>query len=354
MPPTPPSIALNARATASRNNPSNCPAAAHRRALVYNRGMSTSDRLIHLLADGAVHSGRAMGETLGLSRAAVCKAVKRLQGEGLAVESLGGRGYRLRAPLSLLSAPAIQDSLPTCWRALEVTVLREVDSTNAWVVAAGRERLACLAERQTAGRGRRGRAWLATPYRNILLSLGWRFDIDVAHVAGLSLAVGLAALNALEAVGVEGLALKWPNDILRHGRKLAGLLIELRAEAGGPTFAVIGLGVNVRVDADEGKRIEQAWADLADLPVIDRNALAAGLLAGLCDCCERFAREGFAPIRAAWDARHAYQGRAVRLIQGARTVEGTVQGVDAQGALVLRIDGHDMRFDAGEVSLRPL
>ena len=316
--------------------------------------MSTPDRLIHLLADGAVHSGRAMGETLGLSRAAVCKGIKRLQGEGVAVESLGGRGYRLHAPLSLLSAPQIKQALPSRWRALEVTVLREVDSTNAWVLAAGRARVACLAERQTAGRGRRGRAWLATPYRNILLSLGWRFDIDVAHVAGLSLAVGLAALNALETAGVDGLALKWPNDILRHERKLAGLLIELRAEAGGPTFAVIGLGLNVRVEAREGERIDQAWTDLADLPVIDRNVLAAGLLTGLSDCCERFAREGFAPIRAGWDARHAYQDRAVRLVQGARTVDGTVQGVDAQGALVLRIDGHDVRFDAGEVSLRPL
>lgn len=316
--------------------------------------MSTSDRLIHLLADGAVHSGRAMGESLGLSRAAICKAVKRLQGEGLAVESLGGRGYRLRAPLSLLSAPAVQAFLPTRWRALDVTVLREVDSTNAWTLAAGRERVACLAERQTAGRGRRGRAWLATPYRNILLSLGWRFEVDVAHLGGFSLAVGLATLIALEAAGVDGLALKWPNDILRHGRKLAGLLIELRAEAGGPTFAVIGLGVNLRVDPDEGARIEQAWADLADLPMLDRSALAAGLLAGLCDCCERFARAGFAPLRAEWNARHAYQNRAVHLIQGARTFAGTVQGVDAQGALVLRVDGHDVRFDAGEVSLRPL
>lgn len=316
--------------------------------------MSTADRLIYLLADGAVHSGRAMGEVLGLSRAAVCKAIRRLQADGLDIETLGGRGYRLRAPMSLLSADEIRAALPPRWRDIEVVVLREVESTNAWVLADGRERVACLAERQTAGRGRRGRAWLATPYRNIVLSLGWRFDIDVAHIAGLSLAMGLAVLNALEAGGVDGLALKWPNDILRHGRKLAGLLIELRAEAGGPTFVVIGLGVNVRLDARDGERIEQAWADLADLPTIDRNALAANLLVALCNGCEQFARDGFAPVRAGWDARHAYQGRTVRLVQGARAVDGIVQGVDAHGALVLRVDGRDTPFGAGEVSLRPL
>lgn len=315
--------------------------------------MSTPDRLIHLLADGAVHSGRAMGEILGLTRAAVCKAIRRLQADGLDIETLGGRGYRLRAPMSLLSADVIRAALPPRWRDIEVVVLREVDSTNAWVLAEGRERIACLAERQTAGRGRRGRTWLATPYRNIVLSLGWRFDIDVAHLAGLSLAMGLVVLQALEAAGIDGLALKWPNDILRHGRKLAGLLIELRAEAGGPTFVVIGLGLNVCLDVREGERIEQGWADLSDQSAMDRNALAASLLAALCNCCERFAHEGFAPVRASWDARHAYQGQAVRLLQGERSVDGTVQGVDAQGALILRVDGRDTPFGAGEVSLRP-
>lgn len=295
-----------------------------------------------------------MGEALGLTRAAVCKAIKRLQAEGVAVESMGGRGYRLSAPLSLLSPEEIKNALPVRWRALEVAVLREVDSTNAWILTAGHERVACLAERQTAGRGRRGRTWLATPYRNISLSLGWRFDLDVAQIGGLSLAVGLGVLNALEAIGVDGLTLKWPNDVLRHGRKLAGLLIELRAEAGGPTFAVIGLGLNVRVDAHEAQRIEQAWTDLADLPPIDRNVLATALLVALADTCERFAREGFAPFKAQWEARHAHQGAPVRVVQGVRTVDGTAQGVDARGALVLRVEGRDTHVDAGEVSLRPL
>lgn len=321
--------------------------------------MSTRYRLLRLLADGGFHSGTALGEQLGVSRAAVNKAVQALLDAGVDIHSVSGRGYRLAEPFVPLSAPVIGAGLAEQGIDLAVEVLEETDSTSQHLVrlAASDPRglRACLAEAQSAGRGRRGRGWVATPYHNLLLSVAWRFEAGPAALAGLSLAAGVAVLAALEAFGLRDAGLKWPNDVLCDGRKLAGLLVDLRGEAAGPSLVVLGLGLNVHIAAAEAARIDQPWTSLRErLPApVDRNRLATLLLVELARMLSEFERSGFAAFRAAWERRHVFAGREVLVRTGHADAIGTVVGIDEHGALRVREPSGAVRsLHAGEVSLR--
>lgn len=321
--------------------------------------MSTRHALLKLLADGAFHSGTALGERLGVSRAAVNKAVQGLVADGFDIHRVSGRGYRLGEPFVPLSGTAIRAHLAARGIDLPVEVLEQVDSTSQYLLRTAADEdngaRACLTETQAAGRGRRGRSWVATPYHNILLSLAWRFELGPAALTGLSLAAGVAVVEALEAFGVRGAGLKWPNDVLLDGRKLAGLLVDLRGEAAGPSFAVFGLGLNVQLAARDAAHIDQPWASLQGLlpSPVDRNRLAALLLAHLSDAFRRFEVQGFEAFRADWERRHLLAGQTVCVHTGQGEVSGTVEGIDAHGGLCVR-DTHGERrvFHSGEVSLR--
>jgi BirA family biotin operon repressor/biotin-[acetyl-CoA-carboxylase] ligase len=321
--------------------------------------MSTRHDLLALLADGAFHSGTALGERLGVSRAAVNKAVQVLVDGGVEIHSVPGRGYRLDEPFTPLSEDAIRRQLGAHGIEAVIEVLAETDSTSQHLLRAAPAETGglrvCLAEAQSAGRGRRGRDWQATPYHNILMSLAWRFESGPAGLAGLSLAAGVAVLRALEALGVQRAGLKWPNDILLDGRKLAGLLVDLRGEAAGPSLVVLGLGLNVRLAAREAAAIDQPWAGLHEqLPApVDRNRVAALLIARLAEMFRGFEEQGFAAFRAEWERRHLLAGRPVRVHAAHEEVTGTVEGIDAHGALCVRDDRGVLRtFHSGEVSLR--
>jgi len=325
--------------------------------------MSTRHDLLKLLADGAFHSGTVLGERLGVSRAAVNKAIQSLAKSGADIHRVSGRGYRLGEPFVPLSEARIRALLAERQTAgagsagTAIEIFDEVDSTNQQLLRtpdlpSGR---VCLAEAQSAGRGRRGRGWVATPCHNILMSMSWRFEIGPAGLAGLSLAAGVAVLRALEEFGVHGAGLKWPNDILRDGRKLAGLLIDLRGEASGPSLVVLGLGLNVHLAPGAAAQIDQPWTSLRDsLPApVDRNRLAALLVIQLSDMFRVFERDGFAAFRAEWERRHLYAGQAVRLHTGQDEVTGTVEGIDVHGGLRVRMaDGELRTFHSGDVSLR--
>jgi len=321
--------------------------------------MSTRHHLLHLLSDGAFHSGTALGEQLGISRAAVNKAVQALVRAGFDIHRISGRGYRLGEPFLPLSESAIRAQLAEHGVASAIEVLEEVDSTSQHLLrqttpdeSGGR---VCLSESQSAGRGRRGRGWIATPYRNLLLSIAWRFEFGPAAMAGLSLAAGVAVLEALEEFGVRDAGLKWPNDILLDGRKLAGLLVDVRGEVAGPSLAVLGLGLNVQLDARDARLIDQPWAMLAErVPApVDRNRLAALVVARLIGMLRVFVHSGFESFRAEWERRHVYAGQPVRLLAGQEEVTGMAEGIDRQGGLQLRdASGHIQTYYSGEVSLR--
>ncbi len=231
----------------------------------------------------------------------------------------------------------------------------------------------CVAEAQTAGRGRRGRGWVATPYRNILFSIAWRFESGSALVGGLSLAAGVAVLRALRAYGIDNAALKWPNDVIwvapgiqpnatlahpyaAQGRKLAGLLIDVRGEAAGPLLAVVGLGLNVRIEARDAARIDQPWVDLSEIAcqAVDRDRVIALLIREFVEALRQFERAGFAAFKDEWQRHHYYSNKRVGLTRAdAPMLYGTVAGVDDRGALLLRdARGRVQTFHSGEISMR--
>ena len=338
--------------------------------------MSYNAALLRALAGGEPVSGEALGRALGTSRAAVWKGIRRLRALGLEVEARAGRGYRLAAPLELLDAARIRAGLPAAaaTRIGRLEVMAETASTNARVLAAEEapgELVACLAEYQSAGRGRRGRRWLAAPGSGICLSVGGRLPASPAAYAGLSTAVGVALASALEREGAGPIGLKWPNDLLLGGGKLGGVLIELRGEAQGPVTIAVGVGLNVQLGAAMRAEIEAAggWppAELAQAaaesgaPMPDRNRLAAVLVAALAGClagepCAAESGLGRAVLEG-WRARDALRDRPVRVSdaggQPGAALAGIARGVDASGALVVETsDGARHRITAGEATLR--
>jgi BirA family biotin operon repressor/biotin-[acetyl-CoA-carboxylase] ligase len=241
-----------------------------------------------------------------------------------------------------------------CLEALDVH--RSIDSTNSELArgaAPGKGARVCLADRQTAGRGRRGRTWISPPGGNIYLSVAWRFAAGPEALQGLSLAVGVALCDALGDLGVDGLGLKWPNDVLRKGGKLAGVLVELQGSGAPGTVAIIGVGLNVVLPGEYTEEIGQAWADLRDRDP-PRNAIVSAFLNRLLPLLDAYADTGFAPWRARWEALHVHAGQTVRVEQSGRQFAGAATGVDATGALLVATTAGLVPVHGGEVSLRPV
>ena len=320
-------------------------------------------RLLVLLADGQLHSGQRLAQQLQVSRAAVWKGVERLRALGVDVQAQARRGYRLAGPVELLDARRIVAELCAARRAQlrNLVLLFEVDSTNTRLLAAaapppGRADV-CLSELQHAGRGRRGRRWIAPFAEGISMSVGWSFSDGARALPGLSLGVGVAVSRALARAGAAGVALKWPNDIVLRDRKLGGVLIELRAEASGPAHVVIGIGINLALSAESRAEIEAsgvsvaAVADACDRAPA-RNLVAGAILDEVLSMLAHFEADGFAPFRGAWTSLDALAGRPAEIVIGDRTIAGTARGVDLEGALLLETDGRVQRFVSGEASLR--
>ena len=226
---------------------------------------------------------------------------------------------------------------------------------DAPVLPAGSPVRVLGAARQTAGRGRRGNVWQSWPGASLTFSVRWQFDRPAAQPAGLSLLTGLALARALESFGLTAAKLKWPNDVLVQGAKLAGILIELPARrAGEPLAAVIGIGLNL--DLPPGTQIDgqTAVASLAQhLPGLpDVHELLARILLEMAALFEHWQDAGFAPFRAAWQQRDAFHGQPVRLFDGQREFVGRCAGVDEDGALLLDTGSGVQRILAGELSLR--
>ena len=316
--------------------------------------------LLQLLADGEVHSGESLGEVLGVSRAAVWKQLQKLEPLGLQVESVKGRGYCLVGGLDLLDAQDIQRQVGASAAALlsDLQVYDQVDSTNARVLASlesgSGHRQVVLAEQQTAGRGRRGRAWASPFASGISLSIGWQFSGGVQLLEGLSLAVGVALARALSQFDVPDVRLKWPNDVWCRGRKLAGVLLELSGDLTDRCAVVVGIGLNMRMPAAAAESIGQPWIDLAEVrPGISRNALVAAMLDELLPMLEQYPESGFARWRDEWLTLDQFVGAEVCLQSAQQRWCGIECGVDSGGALLLEIDGERKVFHGGEVSLRP-
>jgi BirA family biotin operon repressor/biotin-[acetyl-CoA-carboxylase] ligase len=324
-----------------------------------------SEALLRLLAGGGVHSGQDLAGALGMTRAAVWKQIEALRKLGVEVHAVRGRGYRLARPVELLDSAAIQAMLGPDARArlASFALFRSVDSTNARLMAAepppaGRAAL-CIAEYQTAGRGRRGRTWIAPLGSGLCLSVAWRFAVPPPQLGALGLAAGAAVAQALHALGCTRVRLKWPNDLVANGDKLGGILTELQGEVDGPAHVVCGVGINVDLPAAARERIAaDGNPHVTDVRTIagdaspGRNALAAAIASALIGMLARFETEGFAPFREAWQSLDALAGCDVVVTSGERVQEGRARGVDHDGALLLEHGGRVERVVAGEATLR--
>ncbi|HGY0994354.1 TPA: bifunctional biotin--[acetyl-CoA-carboxylase] ligase/biotin operon repressor BirA [Aeromonas salmonicida subsp. pectinolytica] len=309
--------------------------------------------LITLLSDGQFHSGEQLGEQLGISRAAVGKHMAALKELGLDLFSLTGKGYRLAVPMALYDQAQLQALAPMA----PVHCFPVIDSTNQYLL----ERVnqlqsgeSCLAECQTAGRGRRGKPWVSPFGCQLILSMYWRLEQGMAAAMGLSLAVGVAVVQALESLGYPGVELKWPNDLYYQGRKLAGILVEMSGSAGASCNLVIGVGLNLAMPAREGERIDQAWSELRHIQpeLVDRNLLATRMLGHLQQAMLTFEQQGLSHFVDDWNRLDHFAGRPVRLLMGEQEIRGIARGIDDRGALRLETSEGIKFYLGGEISLR--
>jgi BirA family transcriptional regulator, biotin operon repressor / biotin---[acetyl-CoA-carboxylase] ligase len=320
-------------------------------------------RVYQLLSDGQLHAGTALASRCGVSRNAIWKAVQDLRAAGVDVQAVARRGYCVPHASELLDAGRIITSLPDAVR----TRLRDgaciwrTSSTNLDLMARGAGVAGSFdfltAEFQTQGRGRRARQWLAPPCSAICLSLSWNFSALPAHPGALSLAVGVCVLRALSGAGVEGVALKWPNDLVVAGHKLGGILIELKAEAGGPAYVVVGIGLNVVLEEKLRHEIETLGTHATDLRSLgferaDRNRLVAGMLTSVVQGMEQYEVAGFGAFAAEWRTADALSGKAVVVKAESGNVTGHACGIDIDGALCVQTPAGLQRFVSGDVSVR--
>jgi BirA family transcriptional regulator, biotin operon repressor / biotin---[acetyl-CoA-carboxylase] ligase len=328
-----------------------------------------AQRIFGALADGELHSGEQLAAAEDVSRSAVWKTVGSLQELGLAIESVPHRGYRLAGPLVPLEATRIRALIApdSRERLRSAEVAWSLASTNSALLSRGEQHARAVpppgrfdfmaAEHQTAGRGRRARAWLAPPGGALCMSLGWSFAALPSGVSALSLAMGVCVRRALSKLTPRAISLKWPNDLQVEDHKLGGILIELRAEAAGPAYAVIGIGINCSLGTALTHRVRDSGTepiDLASLGLVpcDRNWLAAVLVDELVQGVLAFERDGFVAFSSEWSAADALAGRMVSVRTSGSDLVGRACGVAADGTLRVDCGGIMRQFHTGEVSVR--
>jgi BirA family biotin operon repressor/biotin-[acetyl-CoA-carboxylase] ligase len=323
--------------------------------------MPSSAQILAALSHREFRSGERLARQFRVTRAAVSNAVHRLLDRGLDIDRVPGRGYRLRYPIELLSIERVARELGgTATRFAKMEVFEHLDSTNGYLLGHAQDEIGaprlCLAEHQSAGRGRRGRNWISPFGANLYLSLLYRLERAGDALSALSLVSGLAVAKALEAHGLSEFGLKWPNDIHWRERKLAGVLLEAVGETGGPVRVVIGVGINLWMTRLRNlPPVDQPWTDLSralDGDAISRNRLAADVAGELLNAVERFEAEGFAPFADAWRQRDLARDRLVTIHTRDAPLEGVARGVDPSGRLLFERAGQISAFGSGEISLR--
>ena len=313
---------------------------------------SRQQALLAVLADGAFHSGEQIGAELGISRAAISQQIKSLRLLGLEIFSITGKGYRLNTPLDLLNTEILQHLTAGA----PIHTCAVIDSTNQYMMAQlelWQKGECLLAETQTAGRGRRGRHWHSPFGSQFIMSMYWRLDDGPSAAMGLSLAIGVAVVQALESAGYRDLSLKWPNDIYMARRKLAGILVEMSAAVGGICHLVIGVGVNLNLPDAVIAQLDQPCAHLAEQPVVvERNQLSATIIRALRNALTLFELQGLTAFLTEWNRLDIFMQQPVKVLLGNQVIHGIYCGIDGQGNMLLQDHEGMHKFVGGEISLR--
>ncbi len=314
-------------------------------------------KMVSLLNDGEYHDGTSLGEKLHITRAAVWKIIRKLQQYNIPFTSTKGKGYMLQESLILLDAKTIQSALAQ--KNIEVECLEKVDSTNQYLkkyLTDNKKIRVCLAETQTAGRGRLSRQWHSPFAKNIYLSLLYPWQQDISALSGLSLVISLALCHAIEKISglTNEVFIKWPNDLLIHGKKLAGSLIEIQAESNGFCQAIIGMGINVNMKEATHDEINQQWTSLQSVSdqYYDRNALCSEIINHVVTYLEQFSLHGLSYFQEQWQQRDYLHNKSISLLSGKDQYSGVAAGIDNQGHLILTLDnGQKQAFSSGDTTL---
>lgn len=318
--------------------------------------------VLQLLADGEVHSGEEIGEALGVSRTAVWKQLQKLSELGLHLSSVKGRGYQLPGGLELLQQEKIIAAMSESAQKLvpQIDLYQTIDSTNAKAMSMARDGIGngyvCMAEHQSAGRGRKGRNWVSPFGRNIYLSMVWEFDQGAAVLEGLSLAVGVAIARVVNRLAQsEAVQLKWPNDVYWQHKKLAGVLLEMSGDVSSQCQVVVGVGLNVSMLSEEADAIDQQWVSLNSfVGNLSRNELAGALLGEIATILSQYHVQGFRAYKDEWEKLDYFRDTDVEISVGDNPVTGTAAGVSESGALRLLTPEGEKLIYGGEASARTL
>lgn len=326
--------------------------------------IKTVQKVLNILSDGQFHSGEIIGHELGISRSAIWKAINHLKNLGLDIQSITRKGYRIDGGIELLKQQEIYNWVSTKNRALinNIEVLQQIDSTNSYLLEQAilkpTKNIACFAEQQTHGRGRRGRHWTSPFGNNIYHSLLWNFSKDPAEIMGLSLVTSVAIIRALKRYGItQELSVKWPNDILYLNKKLAGVLIEMHAESHGHCAAVIGVGINTHLTQKQASSIDQPWTSISEITQqkTQRNKLAGILLDELIVGIQQFDRSDLSIFIDEWQQYNAHSNKIVTLHTATnKMVKGKFVGITNQGAIIIADkQAKTQHYFSGELSFHP-
>jgi BirA family transcriptional regulator, biotin operon repressor / biotin---[acetyl-CoA-carboxylase] ligase len=318
--------------------------------------------ILNVLADGQFHSGEVLAQRFKVTRATIWNAIQHAESLGVEIFSVRGRGYKLPQAIELLDKNLVLQAIGEQRAWFNLQILDEVTSTNTYLMQQkGIAHATCVAAHvQTHGKGRRGRTWVSQLGASLTFSLLWRFQCGAVGLSGLSLAVGVALIRALNSLNVTNVQLKWPNDVLvldenKHAKKLAGILIELQGDLEGPSAAVIGVGINLNLPKNVVQNIDQPAIDLANVSMrpINQSELLGIVLKHLADVLSGFEMHGFIGFCDEWLGYHAYENKPVRmLLPNGTEVSGVVKGVAEDGILLVETALGLQRFSAGEISLR--
>ena len=298
--------------------------------------------VLELLSNKEYRSGETLAAKLGVSRVAIWRQIERLKKIGVDINSVSGQGYRTQVKFETLNPTKICENLAKGVELDEssIRVTKVVDSTNAVLMRLppSREQKVVFSEYQTAGRGRREEGWISPPGGGIWFSLSRCFDNPPSSFSALGLVVGISVISGLQKLGINGLQLKWPNDVVFEGAKLAGILIELRSEVSGPCFAVIGIGLNTNLGMSARRKIDKKVIDIGELSSrhLSRNLVASALLSSLDEHLNAFEHSGFQSFRESWRKFDFLFGKELKILCGSRVETGRAEGVNDIGALQLR------------------
>jgi BirA family biotin operon repressor/biotin-[acetyl-CoA-carboxylase] ligase len=323
--------------------------------------MITSEiELLKILADGKIYSGQVLAEKAGVSRAEIWKKINKIKNKNVEIKSIKGKGYCLASPIELLDDKKIRNQLSsyTNEHLQSLELLYQTESTNQLLM----EQLAnfpihanvLLAEYQSEGKGRGSNKWLSGPGVGLCMSIGWHFDYIPKTFSALSLATGVVIAKSLARPGTAVINLKWPNDIMFNGAKMGGILIESRGQHAGSVDVVIGIGINIKLPSHLSSQIEQDTTDLSDaygfLP--SRNFLAVIIINNIFQLLSEYQKHGFEEYIDEWCKLDICKGKQAVIHLNDNNIEGTVDGIDNNGNLLMIENGKRNKYSSGDLTIR--